>query len=313
METKIPANEQGAGRLHRAALISETASIVESLLRDGEDANARDEKERTALHIAAAFNETPGIASALVKAGADVNAPDAIGATPLHAAARYAPAPEIVKELLEAGADPGSVDNYGRTALHLAAQSERAFIVEMLLAAGAEIEARDEQQRTPLHLAAGTGLPLPAQPGMNSGALGVLLKARAKVNARDENGGSPLLAAARNAPTSEKIEVLLDAGADPKLSDKYGRTALHFASQGDSPAIVNTLIEAGAELHARDARGGWTPLHLAAWICSTPAVVATLLDAGANTKVRDEDGKTPRDFAEKNVFLRNDAVYERLK
>ncbi len=273
------ANERGASRLHRAVLISETASVVESLLRDGEDANARDDKERTALHIAAAFNETPGIASALVKAGAD----------------------------------PNSSDNYGRAALHLAAQSERAVIVDMLLTAGAEIDARDEQERTPLHLAAGTGLSLLGEPGTNSGAIGVLLKARAKVDARDESGGSPLHAAARNAPTPEKIEELLAAGADPRLSDKYGRTALHFAAQGDSSAIVSKLLEAGAELHARDARGGWTPLHLAAWVCSTPAVVATLLDAGANSKVRDEDGKTPYDFAEKNVFLRDDPVYERLK
>ena len=53
MDIKSLANERGASRLHRAALISETASVVESLLRDGEDVNARDEKERTALHIAA--------------------------------------------------------------------------------------------------------------------------------------------------------------------------------------------------------------------------------------------------------------------
>ncbi|MYK06653.1 MAG: hypothetical protein F4040_02825, partial [Synechococcus sp. SB0670_bin_20] len=43
-----------------------------------------------------------------------------------------------------------------------------------------------------------------------------------------------------------------------------------------------------------------TPLHAAAETSETPAVVQALLDAGADLNARDKDGKTPLDQAKQH-------------
>ena len=44
-------------------------------------------------------------------------------------------------------------------------------------------------------------------------------------------------------------------------------------------------------MKARD-KNGWTPLHVAALTTENPEVVTTLLDAGADLKARDKNGRT---------------------
>ena len=99
---------------------------------------------------------------------------------------------------------------------------------------------------------------------------------------------------------------------DPNTRNNNGRTPLHYAAQGETPAFVSDLVKAGAKVNARDERGGWTPLHLAAWFGKTPAVVAALLSAGADPAAKDKKGKTPWDYAEQNAALKDTAPYWRL-
>lgn len=73
-------------------------------------------------------------------------------------------------------------------------------------------------------------------------------------------------------------------------------TALHVAGLSrDNPLeAARALIAAGADLHARSARKGWTPLHIAAALNHTP-LVALLLDHGADPDAvaNDRDEPTP--------------------
>jgi len=64
------------------------------------------------------------------------------------------------------------------------------------------------------------------------------------------------------------------------LFAQSGLTALHVASFYSYPALVELLLNSGADVNSRG-RNGETPLHLAA-IGSTTTVVTLLINAGAN-------------------------------
>jgi uncharacterized protein len=74
----------------------------------------------------------------------------------------------------------------------------------------------------------------------------------------------------------------------------YGWTPLHFAASIGTPAMIQALLAAGADVMARN-EDGTTPLHLAT-ICKfacRSGTIQALLAAGADAKAKDEKGKTP--------------------
>ena len=93
--------------------------------------------------------------------------------------------------------------------------------------------------------------------------------------------------------------------------------ALHYAAQAafseTAAAVVAALLEAGANLEARDAFG-CTPLHYAARaeLPGTATVVAALLEAGADRNARDNDDKRPLVYAEDNEQLKGTDAYWKL-
>ena len=58
----------------------------------------------------------------------------------------------------------------------------------------------------------------------------------------------------------DKVQGLLDAGANPNAKDQYGITALHWAAHSDYPKILKSLIKNGANLDARTIFGETTSL-----------------------------------------------------
>lgn len=93
------------------------------------------------------------------------------------------------------------------------------------------------------------------------------------------------------------VQVLVEAGADLEARDSAGSTAIHYAAQNQNDEIIRALIEAGADITATQ-EGGATPLHLAA-LHSTPAVLTAIMDAGADILAVDWDGKTAFDYAKR--------------
>ncbi len=98
-----------------------------------------------------------------------------------------------------------------------------------------------------------------------------------------------LMAAAANKRT-QVVYDLLSHGADAKLKDNAGRTALHFAAEADSAEIVRQL-SARSEIDAVD-NDGRTAL-LAAAQKGNAAAVAALLEAGASAAVAGPNAVTP--------------------
>ena len=81
--------------------------------------------------------------------------------------------------------------------------------------------------------------------------------------------------------------------------DDEGRTALHFAAEGDHEAIVKRLLGNGAKVCAKERSFGKTPIHYAAQK-GYEGVVYLLLEAGATPDSTDNYGETPLSLAAEN-------------
>jgi uncharacterized protein len=84
------------------------------------------------------------------------------------------------------------------------------------------------------------------------------------------------------------VKLLLDHGADPNAANKVGATALMWAVP--DVAKVNLLIASGADVNARPKNTQRMPLLIAASYPQSVAVLQLLLDHGADIHARDRVG-----------------------
>jgi ankyrin repeat protein len=92
------------------------------------------------------------------------------------------------------------------------------------------------------------------------------------------------------------MAILLDAGADLNARDTHNRwTALMHAVHKRSAGAVTLLLERGANPNAVEYEGQLVPLLMAAGDGDPviPAIVRRLLEHGANPRYRGEWGETP--------------------
>ena len=104
------------------------------------------------------------------------------------------------------------------------------------------------------------------------------------------------------------IQTLLSAGAEVNAKDTDGITALHWAVLAHHADLVDILMAGGASVNATD-RFGYTPLHYAASVDFGDAETAkALLRAGADPSVKEKEGKTASNLASAYPHIR--AVFE---
>jgi len=88
------------------------------------------------------------------------------------------------------------------------------------------------------------------------------------------------------------VQWLLDKGAKVDLKDqKHGRTALLYATRSDRSEIVPLLLAKGADVEVKDS-AGYTPL-VSAVIGGCTNVLTVLLNNKADVNVADNQGMTP--------------------
>jgi ankyrin repeat protein len=220
----------------------------------------------------------PGVLQ-LIRAGVDVNFVNRNerDMTPLHYAARAGNV-QIGLALIGAGADINAVDGYNDTPLTIAAHVNNKDFVVLLL----------EQDNIKLDNAV-----VAAVKANNVETINLLLDSGANPNG--DNGGSPLMTAVSlYAPIPQilpVIKTLLGRGADVNF-----QKPILEAIRADRLPIVKLLLEApDIDVDTRDDNGS-TLLYVATeW--NTPAVVDLLINAGADPTIRNNEGKTPYDIA----------------
>ncbi len=104
------------------------------------------------------------------------------------------------------------------------------------------------------------------------------------VNAVQPDGMTALLWAAYYDET-DVVRLLLNAGATPNVSSRYGITPLIQAAMNGNDEMISMLVDAGADVHASTPEGDNAILNAA----RTGAVqgVQALIDAGADVNYRD--------------------------
>ncbi len=284
---------------------SDAPAMITALVEVGADVNGLGWNSRggTPLHTAAGSNRID-IATALLNAGADATRRDGSGRTVLHSAACSSGDPlALMSLLINAGAELDALDDDGRTALHIALERDRPVAFERLLGLGADPDAgapvdpvNCERWNTALFFRR-------ADAATVAGCIGEGLEVGARSGRWGGNlppGSSPLHFAAAWARDPAVIPVLVDAGADIAARDEIDHTPLHRAAGEGDVAVVEALLAAGADVDAwtrhPDGHGrlkNYTPLHEAAGGNEDPAVVAVLLDAGADVNARGTSDRTP--------------------
>jgi ankyrin repeat protein len=274
---------------------------VKELIDAGASLDLCDATGMTAL-IWASFKRHDGCVRRLVKAGASVDISTKNGNTALLVASTRSGNGECVKQLIEAGASLEHCDKQGYTALMCANMNGNQDCVEQLLRAGASTAAKTKQREsTALHDAVIRGHTKCAQMLYDHGA---------NINARRLSGATPLYCAVSN-DQLEGVQLLLKYKADPDLATvDTGWTPLIAAIDANlssSAAMVEALLQAGANVVSRMTSSRNTALHVAARR-DEAQIAKMLLDAGASAAVVNKWDERPLDHAEPGT-----AVYALLQ
>ncbi len=209
-----------------------------------------DDKKRNAFQLAVERGQS-SIARKMIAKGTMLNTEDADGYTPLQHAIRRGDT-ELVSLLIAGGSDINRANAHGTPLVYAAAASElrdekqRAAIVDLLIARGADADAREQGTgRTPLMILAGEYDRFPA--------LQALLRHPVSRDLSDNSGMNAVFHALKN---GRGMDALLAAGAPPDARHmKDASTPLIAAAKADDLHAVRRLLEAGANPRLYDARG----------------------------------------------------------
>ncbi len=182
---------------------------------------------------------------------------------------------EQLKTCLARGVDINASNRQGRTAITLASLNKHYACVSVLIAAGVDIDKQDPTRLNPPFLSCLNHdvellhLILPAKPDLTRlsrfGGVGLtpacekghleivkILLTETDINVNHTNfvGWTPLLEAIvlndGGATQQEIVKLLLDHGANPHMTDKYGKTPLELAWDKGFAEIAHLLVAAGA-------------------------------------------------------------------
>ena len=251
----------------QAACFEGRTQDVQVLLHANTDVNHVSSAGYTPLYIAVAKNDI-NLVTLLVGQNANVNIMTSRRQAPLHVAAENGNN-TIIQKLLTMKADPNLKDEIGNTSLHLSVQLKQETKPKLSAAVRAH-----------------TGnVPYRAR---SVQTIQTLIDHGVDVNAVNNRHKTALWFACCDGQ-DEFVKILLHAGADPGISDKYGDSSLHSAISGCcSRETIQEIIKHGAHVNAANNIGDTARL-LASCKAQTE-IVRVLLTAKADPNIANRDG-----------------------
>ncbi len=279
----ITVGPEGQRAIHLAVAAGHTGCLT--LLLHRCDPLARDATGRTALHSAAlSKRDIAGVtecAQMLLEAGVPVDTRAQSGETALMDAARSDNG-KIVSLLIDHRADTGAADSRGNTALHLAISNGSSMVIVILIENGAPLNAANKDGNTPLHEVA-------RNPLLSSAAY-FLMKSGASLDARNALGQTPAEIALK-CNNENCLSSMSKFGISKDTSATADAIALHAAVRAaDISTIQNLATKNKCDINGTR-EGGVTSLHVASYQ-GHPAIVETLLELGANVHLVDSEKRT---------------------
>ena len=238
-----------------------------------------------ALHWRVDADDLDG-ATLLLQAGADANSATERGVRPLSLAIANGNM-ALVDLLLQAGADPNLAEPSGETLLMRAAQVGVLPVVTRLLGRGVPVDTRERHYgQTALMFAARAG---------HADIVAALLARGAQPNVATAVGEAPAFIAPNSVPGFGFGVGILRGGVPADRGRREptpgGLTPLHYAARHNHLEAARALLQAGANINAREANG-ITPL-LMAISSNNVAVAHHLLAHGADVNAADWYGRSP--------------------
>ena len=294
---------------------SATPEMVKDMIKSGVDINAKlSFGGNTILMNAVADNENLAIVDIILANGADINARNNNGNTALMIASGNNKNPAVVETLIKHGADVNTRNEMGKTALIFACENDNPDIIKTLIKHGAKI---DVQYNDWLNLD-GTfnqksAFKLAAEHNPNPEIIEIFIKEGANVNSKDDKGNTVLGGAVALNKNPAVIETLIKHGADVNAKNVFGLTILMEATLNRNPEVIEILIKHGANnINSKDTHG-YTALMMAATNSDiNPEVIDALLNHGADVKIKNKEGKTALDYAAENPKIYGTDVYWKL-
>jgi uncharacterized protein len=224
--------------------------LASQLLDQGGSVDARDRLGARPLSHAAQAGHLEMV-DLLLQRGAPIDARNLAGSTALFAAAERGQT-AVVQRLIDRGADASLKGRSGISPVSAAAFAGRAALVQLLLAHGGDALAPDDTGKTPIIYAAASG---------QLEIVKLLLAQHIDINARYANDLTLLMWACgpddsvAEPQALEVVSYLIDAGAHIDDRDARGRTALMISAEGNRPEVAKLLLAHGADPALQDKAG----------------------------------------------------------